>query len=373
MRYQCKESYLLIFKDCFITKGTVNVAVCDVTRNNVSVIPVSYYDLLEDFKAKRVSEIYESYDVHSHAHIDKFIDFILDNEYGTFVDCLVAFPEIKKQWYAPEKIDNAIVDVDEIKFDFEAIINELDLLDCKFLQIRSFTNLYSLEEFSSLLCLAIDTSIEGIEIITKYNSIYKDQDYIDFFEGHILLASLHLHSAPINKAIDVNFGYKGDSQQIASSIKKKVHFLEEEITGPHSCGRVSKSYFCVNSVETLIHNSLFNSCLNRKISIDSEGNIKNCPSMAISYGNIKDSTLQEALCQTEFKRVWKINKDAIKVCQDCEFRYICTDCRAYLEDPNDESSKPLKCGYDPYTGQWEEWSTNPLKQKAIEYYETLTK
>ncbi|NIG32274.1 grasp-with-spasm system SPASM domain peptide maturase, partial [Enterobacter sp. Ap-916] len=33
-----------------------------------------------------------------------------------------------------------------------------------------------------------------------------------------------------------------------------------------------------------------------------------------------------------------------------------------------DTSKPLKCGYNPYTGEWEEWSINPLKQKAIKYY-----
>jgi len=32
-------------------------------------------------------------------------------------------------------------------------------------------------------------------------------------------------------------------------------------------------------------------------------------------------------------------------------------------------SKPLKCGYSPYTNEWEEWSTNPLKQKAIDFYD----
>ena len=58
----------------------------------------------------------------------------------------------------------------------------------------------------------------------------------------------------------------------------------------------------------------------------------------------------------------------IHVCKDCEFRYICTDCRAYIEDPNDILSKPLKCGYNPYTAEWSEWSRNPLKQKAIEQY-----
>ena len=44
---------------------------------------------------------------------------------------------------------------------------------------------------------------------------------------------------------------------------------------------------------------------------------------------------------------------------------VAIDCRAYVEDPEDILSKPLKCGFNPYTG---EWSTNPLKQKAINFY-----
>lgn len=31
-------------------------------------------------------------------------------------------------------------------------------------------------------------------------------------------------------------------------------------------------------------------------------------------------------------------------------------------------SKPLKCGYNPYTNVWEEWSTNPVKEDAIAFY-----
>lgn len=90
--------------------------------------------------------------------------------------------------------------------------------------------------------------------------------------------------------------------------------------------------------------------------------------MKESYGNIRDTTLMEALEKPGFKKYWNITKDQVSVCKDCEFRYICTDCRAYLEDPEDIYSKPLKCGYNPYTCEWEEWSTNPLKEKAIEHY-----
>ena len=71
---------------------------------------------------------------------------------------------------------------------------------------------------------------------------------------------------------------------------------------------------------------------------------------------------------TGFKEKWGISKDHISVCRDCEFRYACSDCRAYLENPEDAFSKPLKCGYDPYSGKWNEWSENPAKRMAAKLY-----
>ena len=90
--------------------------------------------------------------------------------------------------------------------------------------------------------------------------------------------------------------------------------------------------------------------------------------MVESFGNIKNTTLVEAIEKINFKKFWNISKNQIEVCKDCEFRHICTDCRAFTENPEDHYSKPLKCGYSPYTNKWEEWSTNPLKQKAIKHY-----
>ena len=90
--------------------------------------------------------------------------------------------------------------------------------------------------------------------------------------------------------------------------------------------------------------------------------------MKDSYGNIRDSSLLEAIQSPGFKEKWGISKDHISVCRDCEFRYACSDCRAYLENPEDAFSKPLKCGYDPYSGKWNEWSENPAKRMAAKLY-----
>ena len=49
----------------------------------------------------------------------------------------------------------------------------------------------------------------------------------------------------------------------------------------------------------------------------------------------------------------KIKKDDIDVCKDCEFRYICTDCRSIIKDLNYRYSQPVKCKYNPYLGKWE--------------------
>ena len=84
--------------------------------------------------------------------------------------------------------------------------------------------------------------------------------------------------------------------------------------------------------------------------------------MTKNYGNIRDTTLREAIEKQGFKDVWYIHKDQIEVCKDCEFRHICTDCRANIQDPNNIYSKPAKCSYDPYTATWgaENPTNNPL-------------
>jgi SPASM domain peptide maturase of grasp-with-spasm system len=127
------------------------------------------------------------------------------------------------------------------------------------------------------------------------------------------------------------------------------------------------NYFSIN-LKTFSESLNYNSCLNRKISIDKEGNIKNCPSMQKNYGCITNTSLSEVIDIQDFRRVWSIKKDDINTCKGCEFRYVCTDCRAYIENPENENSKPLKCGYNPSTNEWEDWSRSPLKKIAISYY-----
>jgi SPASM domain peptide maturase of grasp-with-spasm system len=106
------------------------------------------------------------------------------------------------------------------------------------------------------------------------------------------------------------------------------------------------------NIELFTEAQKHNTCLNKKLSLDINGEIRICPSMKKSYGNIKDTLLKNLISNTEIKKVWGIDKNQIEVCKDCEFRYICTDCRAFLAEPENRYSKPLKCNYNPYKSEW---------------------
>lgn len=130
-----------------------------------------------------------------------------------------------------------------------------------------------------------------------------------------------------------------------------IYYTSDIIASENCCGIVHPWYFKSNT-ESFIEAKQFNSCLNKKVSVDKFGEIKNCPSMETSFGNILCTSIEDIVDIEDFQHVFKINKDQIETCSDCEYRFICQDCRAYLQEPTNKLSKPLKCNYDPYQGKW---------------------
>lgn len=120
----------------------------------------------------------------------------------------------------------------------------------------------------------------------------------------------------------------------------------------NDCGKIKTQQFFVNTKGICLASS-YNSCLYKKISIDIEGNIKNCPSCSKSFGNMRSTTLEQALSYPDFKALWGVTKDQVDVCKDCEFRRICPDCRVFIKDPANPYSQPAKCTYNPYIARWQ--------------------
>lgn len=350
-----------LFTDCIIVNGKVRSIIVDLTRKSYCFIPEDLRKILER-EHNSFESLVSEYGKENYDTIESYFNFLIENEiimpYDD--DVKTKFPPISKNWEYPALITNAIIDYNEDStFSFDKLLNELERLNCQDIQIRSFSEL-DIDAWNELLAYTNYLRIRSISILAKWNPSVGVDGYADLIKANPRISSFVLFT-PENDTVE------NVIKIIKQTESLPIFIISEKIKDSLNCGLVHWNYFNVN-ITLFTEAQQHNTCLNRKISIDVNGEIKNCPSMAKSYGNIKDTTLAEAIEKTGFKDLWFINKDKIHVCKDCEFRYICTDCRAYIENPEDIYSKPLKCGYNPYTAEWEEWSNNPLKQKAIEYY-----
>ncbi len=97
-------------------------------------------------------------------------------------------------------------------------------------------------------------------------------------------------------------------------------------------------------------NCKYNHCWGRSLAIDADGNVKPCLWSEIKVGNIKKDSFDRIKGKLDY--YWKLTKDKIEICKDCELKYVCSDCRVYSEKQNGSIlSKTLFCDYNPSSGE----------------------
>lgn len=336
-----------LFSTCILSKGYNISLIIDIQRDSYFKIPNSLYDILCNNELLDFDSINEFYN--NNKIIREYFTFLKENELIFECDEQTGknFPPLETHYKIPSKISNIVIEVSKTleANSINKFINDNEVFGLTLIYYNALENITDfIEAFN-------DSILRDIKILYPYNEDYKN--VIKLKNENLRISNLIFYNCP-----NITKEYED------------IYFSQKNISSFKFCGSI-ENYFTVNKelyLESLNHNS----CLHKKISIDKDGFIRNCPSMPQHFGNIKDTSLENALNHPDFRKYWNVNKDIIEVCKDCEFRHICTDCRAYTERTHFEEdidlSKPLKCGYNPYTNEWAEWSTNPLKQKAIEYY-----
>ncbi|GCC51544.1 grasp-with-spasm system SPASM domain peptide maturase [Chryseotalea sanaruensis] len=328
-----------LYSACIPVRGASRSIICNLVKGNFNYIPNTLYDILADYKNCNIEKIENDFDERSHKELHKHFNFLVENGFGFWCDKPEEFIDMELDWDRSSPITNAIIDIDNLsKYDVSEVIRQLDNFRCEALQIRCFS-VISIEEINRILSVTTESNFISIELYLKYNPIYNESFLKDLCEKHKRIRFAIIHSSPEEKVISSDDDYY------------YAWFDKTELKDESHCGNISRKYFSPN-ILLFTESQHFNNCLNRKISVDKEGNIKNCPSMLMSYGKIQNTSLKEALEKKGFTDNWIIKKDEIEVCKDCEFRYICIDCRAYTSDAKNKYSKPAKCTYDPYRTTW---------------------
>lgn len=331
------NQYFQLFSCCIPVKGKKKAVICDLQRNIIQPIPLTLYKLLvnDAYSEKELlSQFLKTISEKEKQIIQEYTTFLYNNQFGYTSDKPMVPLRLKMDsCEASISKSNAIIDFDEkSKHSLTLIMPQLKEIDCQVLQIRYFYSVpyQTLEddlEYSSM------DDLQNLEIILKYSDDFLLDNVLKMTASNPALKKIILTSSPENTVYHHN--------------DTIILYTTEQVDNEKSCG-VTNEYYCIAETKLFIESIHYNSCLNKKIAIDKFGLIRNCPSMINDYGSIFNTKLIDVFQNEDFQKIWQINKDKVEVCADCELRYVCQDCRAYIEDKTNIYSKPEKCKYDPF-------------------------
>lgn len=328
-----KRRVFKLFACCLLTDGATRSTISDVQRNKIFFIPNALHHILTTQSELCIDEIKASYNNKFDNEIQEYFEFLIQNELGFFCENLENFPPIDLTWERPELITNSIIDIDKTsKYDVKKFLSSLERLRCKNIEFRIFDG-YDLNDLKHLCTLLHSSMLRYVSLIVNHhNSMTLDA-----------IRSLLISQSRIQNIVIFNCTHEYHEDMI--------YFTKQAIHSSSCCGVVNPAQFSPN-LDLFSESQNYNTCLNRKICVDATGFVKNCPSMTTHFGHVDDVDLSEVVANPEFKKYWTVNKGQIEICRVCEFRHVCTDCRAYLTDPDNYLSKPAKCSYDPFTNTW---------------------
>lgn len=181
----------------------------------------------------------------------------------------------------------------------------------------------------------INTRVEMVVMRNNETTVLSTQKLID------QMGFGHKHPDPLRPK------GRGDNPDLSPSKEAQVKY-----------GLMTQPNFRADP-HTIAHYSSAHSCLAGKITITDKGDILPCIfSRNHVLGNVVIARSIKNIIESEaLQTVWRTTKDDVLVCKDCEYRYVCFDCRPLSEGAalgrSDYLHAPYpRCTYNPYTGEW---------------------
>lgn len=190
----------------------------------------------------------------------------------------------------------------------------------------------------------IPDSSSFIDTNSLFNQVYLEVEN----EADIPLVVKKMKDMPFS--VIIQYGHK---KRISPTLKN-INIIRSEKLFTKCIEKNRKNgHFTVSSKLDYEFNKHYNSCWGRKIAVDKSLNVKPCIFSEIIVGNIINDRMKSIMSKLDF--YWRLTKKTVEKCKDCEFKYLCFDCREipFRKTQNVYSENP-DCAYDPYTGEWDE-------------------
>jgi SPASM domain peptide maturase of grasp-with-spasm system len=251
----------MIASNCIIIKGAKRSLILDLQHQKIYFIPNEIRKLLE-------KGAYQKIDKGLLKELEEK-DILFTTEFSKS-----GFLPLNTAYCFPSKIKKSILDISSDKpYNIQYVIKQLEELNCRYIEIRFFTCTKATSLIKEVLNLLIESTIECVDLILPFQNDEDILKLIDLKKKNPRARNIFVHSCPNNMNQSSN----------------ELIFSSQVIKDNSHCGIISSFYFSPN-IDAYTESVNYNSCLNQKISVDINGDIKNCPSMTKSYGNIKDTT-----------------------------------------------------------------------------------
>ncbi len=242
-------------------------------------------------------------------------------------------------------------------------------------RIDIFTNAYFItEELADKIAKAgasVRISIYGYDSAT-HDAITQKPGSFDKLDKGIDI--LNARNIPVNMAVVLMRENQDILPQIREYIESKglkfngFDTVREVMHSPqasHSVTRADiecKRWQCSpdfhTSAQSFADFRRWNSCWMGKFAVTSTGDIIPCIfARDLSCVNIRTDSHDSIKEKLVF--LWKITKDSVEGCKDCEYRYACEDCRPLAMGVGGGlNGKYPRCTYSPLTRTWEQFKVN---------------
>ncbi|KAF2516654.1 grasp-with-spasm system SPASM domain peptide maturase [Flavobacterium foetidum] len=322
-----------LFSNCLTVKGINRGIIIDFQRENYFVVPNQVIDFISEYSEKNVYELFKDFQ-NDKPILKKYIRFFIENELIIVSDDIRRFPAISNHFERPYSIDTITLDLNlstSILKDF--LEQRIDNLGVSSLKLISGD--FNLQKLAEVLKIIDKSRIKSVVLYIKHNNV-SENELVKLKDKFSRIAEIIFYEAEKgNDSRESNFIYERNS--LAEILAMKISDQDDFLLN------------IANFNESLKYSSAYN----RTVFIDDLGNVRRYVEDESIFGNVAKDDLREVVLNSEIISFWEINKDKIKICRDCEFRYICPDGSIPFKiDEEKYYSSSNSCNYSPYTNKW---------------------
>lgn len=325
------------FAHVFPVKGYNRAILYDLGRKAHFIIPNSFIGFLEFCESKTKEEIEESLQPKGIYPLEYF-QFMIEKEFGFWTETPDFFPALNLDWQSPSHITNLIWDVEEEHL--STLVDWVKELNVKALHLRfSEGNLRS--ELRKTIQAFEGSPVRSLEVAFPFSAVIDLSFLKDLLYDNPPISMFIAHGAPADGVDYLD--------------ERKAHFYIQTRSpifyDPNRC-LVNRYSFQVDSelfIEAQSHHSYFN----RKLYVNTQGELRNAPECTTVFGNLNDiKNPKEILTLAGMGSLYQVAKSKTDICKDCEFRYMCVDNRVPKDRGNQQWYHSSPCNYNPYISKW---------------------